>query len=252
MRLVRLRRRAVVALVMLIIWYLITASGLVREIFLPSPVRVSEALLRLSVSGTLPRDLWHTVARALTGLAIGATLGISLGIPLGYSPRLYQFLDLPIDFFRSVPTTALFPLFLLLFGVGDSSKVVIVAFSTSLILLVNTVDGVRSGNKTRRMVAQSLRATELQMLTKVTLPDALPHIFTGLRIALSLSLVLVVVLEMFIGTTTGLGRRISDSHQLYRIPEMYSAILVTGATGYLLNVALRLLAQRVVHWRGRA
>ncbi len=237
---------------MILVWYVITASGMVREIFLPTPQSVAEAFIRLTVSGVIPRDLAYTIVRALAGLALGAAIGVSLGIPIGYFPRLYQLLDLPIDFFRSIPATALFPLFLLLFGVGDTSKVVIVAYATSLIMLVNTIDGVRSGSKTRRMLAQTMRATEMQMFTKVTLPDALPQVFTGLRVALSLAVVLVVVLEMFIGTNVGLGRRISDSHQLYRIPEMYSAIVLTGATGYCLNLALRWADRRVVHWRGRA
>jgi NitT/TauT family transport system permease protein len=141
---------------------------------------------------------------------------------------------------------------MIFFGIGDAPKIAIVVFACTPVVLVNTVYAVRNSPRTRRIAAAAMGANKLQILIYVVLPEALPGVFAGLRTSLSLSLVLVIVSEMFIGTTSGLGFRIMDEHYMYRIPEMYATLVFVGLLGYLLNQVFLLVERRVVHWAGNS
>ena len=237
--------------VLIMIWLGLWLSELVSPLFVPSPLLVLKSLMTLLISGQIFPDLFATLSRMITGYLLAAILGIPLGVVIGYSKRLYRSTEVVVDFFRSIPATAMFPLFLLFFGVGDTAKVLIVAFSCALIILVNTTYGVKNSNPTRIMVAKTVGANKAQILYKVILPDASPHIFSGLRISLSMALILVIVTEMFIGTTLGLGKRIYDAQLTYRIPEMYSSIILVGTLGYLSNKIFMIFENLTVHWSGK-
>jgi NitT/TauT family transport system permease protein len=236
----------------LFVWWLVTATGLCRPLFLPRPEVVVGRCFSLLATGGLLADVLATLLRLALGLAMGIVIGVSLGLLMGTSERIYAALEVVVDFFRSLPVAAMFPLFLLAFGTSDVCKIATAAYSTSLIIMVNTVYGVRSGSRLRRRLAASLGASPWQIFLKVTLPDALPQIAAGVRTAVSLGLIVVIVTEMFVGTRVGLGQRIYEWSLLYRVPEMYSAILVAGLLGYGVNKLFVLTEARLVHWRGRA
>lgn len=234
------------------VWLAVTHAGLIDLFFLPKPESVCLALWRLFASKSILPDIRSTTFRWLAGLAGGVLVGIPLGVLMGIQQRIYAALELVVDFFRSVPTMTLFPLFLVFFGIGDQAKIYIAAWATLLYVVVNTLYGVRQVKEGRLKVAKVLRATRWQTLTKVVIPDALPSIFVGLRIALSMSLVVVVASEMIMGgSTSGLGRRIFDSALIYRIPEMYALIVVTGLLGYISNKLFALAEARIVHWASK-
>jgi len=170
-----------------------------------------------------------------SGYFFAILLGIPLGIMVGYWEKAYNSLEFVIEFFRGFPATSLFPLFMLAFGIGDGAKIAIVIFSCSLVITINTLYGVRNSSKTRQMVAETMKANKAYIFARVILPDALPYITAGLRTALSLTLIIVVILEMFIGTDRGLGHLIYSAHMTYQIPEMYAMIIITGLIGYGLN-----------------
>jgi NitT/TauT family transport system permease protein len=159
--------------------------------------------------------------------------------------------EVVIDFFRSLPATALIPLALVIFSSSETARIFVVLFSCGLVLIINSADGVRGVNKTRIEVAEVLEASTLQKFRSVIFREALPEIFTGLRISLSLSLVLVVVSEMFIGTTIGLGKRLQEAQLFNHIAEMYGLVFITGMLGYGMNKGFTLLEQYFIHWRGR-
>ena len=186
--------------------------------------------------------------RLLIGFALGAAGGIVAGIILGYFDAAYEMLEVLVDLFRSVPVMCLFPLFLIVFGLGDPSKFAIGAWSSGLIVLVSTMYGVRRGKKGRLLVARALGATRFQLISKIVLPEAAPDFLVGFRQGISIALIVIVIAEMFMGTFTGLGQRIYDSALTYRIPEMYASILVTGLLGYAVNKAFDVLGGRIVHW----
>ena len=235
----------------LLLWLVISKSGTVDRIFLSDPWSVLVALVDGLRDGVLIGDLFATVLRSLAGFLLATVVGVPLGLLIGRRPSVAQALQPTIDFFRSVPATALFPMFLFVFGIGDVAKVAVAVYGCALIVLVNASYGAIQVRETRVRAARIMGANDQSIFWKIVVPEALPSIFAGLRIALSLAFVLVVVTEMFIGTTVGLGYEIINSQQLYRIPEMYAAIVLAGVVGYLGNRALIAIERRLLHWVGR-
>ena len=144
-----------------------------------------------------------------------------------------------------------FPLFLVLFGVGDRTKISVAAFGAALVILFNVAYGVMNARKTRLLAAKAMGASRLRILIDVMLLESLPQTFVGLRNGVSLALVIVVVAEMFIGSTDGLGNRVFEAQQLFAMPDMYAAIFAAGALGYGLNLLFLLVERRFVHWAGK-
>ena len=238
-------------IVVAILWFILTSFHVVKPIFLPSPVNVVVTLYKLFVNGTILPDLIKTVYRWIVGLLIGISLGIPLGMLMGYSDKIYNSLEVVVDFFRSIPAMTLFPLFLVFFGLGDKPKVAVSCWAALLYVLINAMYGVKHSRGFRLIVAKSLRATPFQTFTKIIFPDALPEIAGGIRVALSLSLIVTVASEMIMGTKFGLGRRIFDSALIYHMSEMYATIIIAGLLGYLSNKLFVLFENKLIHWAGK-
>jgi ABC-type nitrate/sulfonate/bicarbonate transport system permease component len=238
-------------LALIAIWFLVTITKMVDPFFLPSPVIVGKQLGILLSKAETYEHIVMTFYRMMAGYTIAVGIGVPLGIVLGYWEKIYDSVEFIIDFFRSFPATAMFPLFMLAFGLGDASKIALVVFGCALLILVNTTYGVHGGSRTRKMVAETMKASEAYIMAKVVLPEALPQIAAGLRLALSLSLIIVVVLEMFIGTTRGLGYLIYNAHMTYQIADMYAFIVLAGLIGYFINQGFVKLEDKVIHWSGR-
>ncbi len=203
------------------------------------------------LSGEIWPDIAATLCRTLLGFTLAASLAIPLGLLLGLSVRVYRALEVVVDFFRSLPSTALFPLFLLFFGIGNLAKVAVAVFVCFWIILVSAADGVIHASKTRYRVAKILGARGWQIALRVTLWEALPHIATGLRVAFPIALIVILVTEMFIGTQGGLGQRIYDAYLTYRVAELYATLIIVGLLGYTLNKLFMLLERKFIHWTGR-
>lgn len=233
------------------LWLLLGVLNAVNPLFLPTLPDVASALWQMLSNGTIITDFISTTSRTFLGFLFAVALGVPTGLLLGSNPRISDVVSVLVDFFRSIPGTALFPLFLLFFGIGDMAKIANAVFACTLIILVNTMYGVRNVNVTRLHAARTMQASRWTIYFRVVLPSALPEIAGGLRIAVSIALIVIVVTEMFVGTASGLGKRIFHAHQLFQIPEMYAAILITGLLGYGLNLGLHLLEQRLIHWGGK-
>ncbi len=236
---------------LLLTWSILTGPGLVNPIFLPTPWSVADALFEGFYSGGLLSDLSATIWRSLIGFVCAALIGIPIGLLMGRFARVAELTQSTFDFFRSIPATALFPVFLLAFGLGDESKIAIVIYGCSLLMAVNTFYGARQVKQSRVLAAKVMGATPLHTFFYVVIPESMPGIFSGLRISLSMSFVLIIVAEMFIGTNVGLGYRIVNSQMVYRVPDMYAGILLAGLAGYLGNKSLLLIERRLLHWVGR-
>ena len=238
-------------LLLLVLWTSVTVTGLVRPIFLPSPKQVLEALVTLAADGPIWTDMGATLYRTGVAFVIAAVIGLVIGVPMGISKRLYESLEVVFDFFRSMPSPALVPLAMLLFGLGNLSRISVAAFTCSLINAVQVAYAVRQIPRHRVLAGKLAGAKRYFLLTHVLIPSVLPGVVAGLRITLSLSLIIIIVTEMFIGTRNGLGMRIYDFHLMFRSAEMYAAILVVGIMGYILNKAIEIAERRFVHWAGR-
>jgi len=236
---------------LLAIWSLATWLKWVDPVLLPSPLSAFKALWNGMDGGPLGFDFVKTIYRTAASTLIAAVIGIPLGIVLGSSEKVYRSLEFVIDFFRSTPASAMFPLFLVLFGVGDETKISVAAFGAILVILFNVAYGVMNARKTRLLAAKVMGASRLRVLFDVMLLESLPQTFVGLRNGVSLALVIIVVAEMFIGSQDGLGHSVFEAQQLFDMPRMYAAIFAAGALGYGLNLLFLLIERRFVHWSGK-
>ncbi len=216
--------------------------------FFPDPVAVLAETVKMLTDGEITGDLILTVSRVATAFAASVIIGVPLGLALGASTKAFDTFESVIDFFRSIPATAIFPLFLLVFGIGDQSKIAVAIMASSLVIIFNTASGIRNSSKVRRLAARLMGATHAQTFKNILFWETLPQTFTGIRTALSLTLIVIVVTEMFVGTSAGLGRRIVDMQITYDVTGMYAAILITGILGYALNWMVAIVERRVVHW----
>jgi len=237
--------------IVLLFWIIVSNTHLASPTLLPSVTDTLKKLYELIITGSILPNLGSTLFRTSIGFILSVIFGVPIGVYLGAHPKIYKMFEIVIEFFRSLPGTAMFPLFLLAFGIGDGSKIAIAWFISFWIILVNSAYGVLQGSRVRTRVAQSLKATHWQTLSRVIFMDALPQIFIGLKIGLSLSLIAVVVSEMFIGSNTGLGQKIYDSYLTYEIPYLYAWLIITGVVGYILNKLFALLEHRIIHWVGK-
>ncbi|MFP1683956.1 ABC transporter permease [Alloalcanivorax sp. C16-1] len=247
----QLLRPAVGPALLLLIWWLAFAGDLVTNDLLPSPFATLADTGVAIAHGDMVHDFTQTLIRVCYSIGIAIVLGLPIGIVLGSNKKLYQSVEFLVDFFRSMPATAMFPLFLLLFGLGDIAKIAVAAFAACLVIIFNVAYGVMNARQTRIQAARSMGASTGRIFLDVIFFETLPQTFVGLRNSVSIALVVIIVAEMFIGAVDGLGHRIIDAQISYQLTDMYGSILIAGAMGYGLNLALLLIERAVVHWSGR-
>lgn len=236
--------------ILLLVWRLINIFQLVNPLFIPDVTDTFTKVFKLLSEKPTYQSIGITLYRAFTGLFLAILLGIPMGLLLARIKWLYDFLKVPIEFFRAVPSSALFPLFVLFFGIGDASKISVVFYACSLILIINAYYGaLQTQEKLERInMLKSFGATNQQLLKHTVFQDALPNISAGLRVCLSYSFALVVVTEMFLGANSGLGRMIYDYYLQYRIPEMYASIIILGVLGFFINQIYIYIENKHLYW----
>jgi len=238
-------------ILLFVVWDLTVRARLVSPVLLPLPGATLATLAQGLFGGTLLTDFGYTVLRTFEAFGIAAVFGVPLGILFGSNQRAYRSIEFLVDFFRSTPSSALIPLFMMIFGVTDLNKVAIAAFASILVIFFNSAYGVMNARKQRVMAARVMGASPWQIFRDVLIWESLQPIFVGLRSGVSMALVIVIVAEMFIGSDNGLGHRIIDSQQVLNVRDMYASIICAGALGYALNIFFLVLERRIVHWSGR-
>jgi ABC-type nitrate/sulfonate/bicarbonate transport system permease component len=233
-------------LVVLGVWEASARFGLVDPLFLPS---VSGALASMVANADqLWVDAVHSLGRAFGGLAIGASVGITMGMLMARYRLVDQFFDPLVGATFPMPKLALFPLLMVWLGLGESSKIALVAITTFFPVVVNTYAGMRGVDKFLIWNARTKGANALQLLLRVMLPAALPFIFAGVRVATSFSFLLVVASEM-LSANDGLGFRILYSERTFETETMYAAILLVAALGFTVDRILGLIGRRLLVWQ---
>ncbi len=199
-------------------------------------------------SDSLTTDVLPSVARALAGFVIGSTLAIVVGVALGWWRALEPWTTASLEFLRAVPVPALVPLAVALYGSTNSMKVGVIALGAFWPVLLNTVDGIR---RVEAGYVESARVytsgSSLAILRRVALPAATPQITTGLRIGLAISLILMVVSEMF-GASSGLGYLVLQSQRLYALTSMYAGVVILAVLGLLLTALFSAVEKRALVW----
>lgn len=224
-------------------WELSVQSGAVAFDFLPAPSGIAQALGSLISSGDLFAPAVHTLRSALVGWAIAGVVGIALGVWLGLSDTAWRYSMASVEIIRAIPPISLVPVSLLVFGFSLRMELVVIVYAGAWTVLVNTIDGVRNLRQELHDVGRMLRMSKLTTVRKLILPAAVPSIVVGLRLAMSLSLVLAVVAEM-IGNPAGLGNAVVRAQQALQPEQMFGYVVTIGVLGVLLNAGLRYVSAR--------
>jgi ABC-type nitrate/sulfonate/bicarbonate transport system permease component len=188
-----------------------------------------------------------SLARLLAGWAMAVVAGITIGTLLGLSASARDYLGPTISFLRAIPPPALLPLFIVLLGIGDGMKAALIGFGAVWPILLNTADGVASVEPLQRDTARAYRIGFRDELLRILLPAAAPKIFAGLRISLSIAVILMVISEM-IATVDGVGFALVQAQRSFRALDVWSAIVLLGVIGFVLNAALGVVEGRALRW----
>ena len=232
----------------LLIWEICSRAGILDARFFPAPTAIFYHLIFISPEEGIIQDIIASLNRLLWGYLAGCLLGIILGVGMGLCRSLRAAISPIIALTYPIPKIAILPLVMLVFGIGDASKIVIVAIGSFFLVLINTLHGVDSIDKIYHDVAAVYKIKRHNFILKVILPGSLPAIFTGLKLAIGYGLVMVVAAE-FSGADKGIGYLIWQSWETFSIKSMYAGIFVIGAMGFIFTYALHALERRLIPWR---
>jgi len=235
-------------ILLILVWQLLASSGILLDVILPSPTKVILALVKIVQDGTLVVDLGISCKRVLTGYIWGAAVALILGVASGLNKIIERVVSPIINVIRQIPLYAWMPLFILWFGIGETSKIIIIARGVLIPIFLNTVQGIHSVQAEYKELALVLELKKTTFIRKVVLPSALPYIFTGLRLAAGNSWMAVVAAEM-LGGLTGLGYALMQSREFLWSDKLIALMLVIGVIGVLIDVVLRKIEEHALRWK---
>jgi ABC-type nitrate/sulfonate/bicarbonate transport system permease component len=219
----------------------------VNPALIPAPSDVAVRIGEIVSSGELLGPLGATLYLLFAAYFVACFIAIGVGLAMGRFPALYNLLEPLVELLRPLPKPALLPPLILFLGLGDAMKLTVIGLGVFFPVLINTVQGVRGVDRVLVDTGRTFRCGRRALLFKIVLPAALPLILAGMRVALGLGLILVVIAEMLAGTG-GLGYLIIDMQRSFRVQHMYAWIVLLAVLGYALNFLFLKLEQRVIHW----
>jgi NitT/TauT family transport system permease protein len=234
----------------LLLWELCGRFGLLNPLFFPVPSLIVIAFFKMLADGEIQTHLSITLLRVFAGFVVGTIPGITIGLLMGASEKIRLLLDPVIAATYPIPKLAIFPLLMVIFGIGELSKVMAIALGCFFITLINAMAGVRNINRVYFEVAKNYGASKRQVFTRVMLPASLPMIFTGIRLALGMSLIVVVGVE-FLSANYGIGALIWNSWETFEIEKLYVGIFICAVLGLLFTLALKKVEERMIPWVGQ-
>lgn len=240
--------------VILAVWWTVAALQLISPLFLPAPGQVLQKLITIAgPQGFMDATLWQhlaaSLARIVIALLAAVLLGVPVGIAMGLSPTIRGILDPIIELYRPVPPLAYLPLMVIWFGIGETSKILLIYLAIFAPVAMSALAGVRSAQQVRVRAAQSLGASRAQVLWFVILPGALPEILTGLRIGLGVGWSTLVAAEL-IAATRGLGFMVQSAGEFLATDVVLAGIAVIAVIAFILELGLRALQRRLTPWHG--
>jgi NitT/TauT family transport system permease protein len=246
--LLRFLEKTIAIAIVLVIWEAMPRLGFIDSFLLPPFSEVLDKLIHLIASGEIVKHFLISFKRSFVGFIVGVGIAVPLGIFMGWYSKLEEIVDPLLQACRSSSVLALYPIFLLLFGLGEVSKTAIIIWGTVWPALLNTIAGVKNTDPVLIKAARSMGVSPLILLYKVIVPAALPYILTGIRLSASNSILVLVAAEM-IGANAGLGFMIFYMEERYAVPEMYAGIIMLSLIGVLVNYLLVSLEQQVIIWK---
>lgn len=241
-------KRSLAIAAFLLLWEVAPRLGLVDRVFLPPFSEVLVATWELVLNGQLWAHVSASLSRAITGFVIAVAAAVPLGILIAWYRPVADLLLPILELFRNTAALALLPVFVLILGIGETSKIALVIFACTFPILLNTITGVRTVDPLLVKSARSLGFGPLALFRKVVLPAAVPSIFTGIRMSGAASILVLIAAEM-VGAQSGLGYLINASQLNFLIPDMYAGILTIALVGLALNGILVTLERRFSRWR---
>ncbi|CAJ1848678.1 Putative aliphatic sulfonates transport permease protein SsuC [Aeromonas dhakensis] len=239
---------------LLALWWLVARLGLISPLFLPPPAQVLQQFVTLAgPQGFMDATLWQhlaaSVQRILIALAAATLCGVTVGLAMGLSPTLRGMLDPLIELYRPVPPLAYLPLMVIWFGIGETSKVLLIYLAIFAPVAMATLAGVQGARQVRLRAARALGANRWQVLWYVIVPGALPDMLTGLRIGLGVGWSTLVAAEL-IAATRGVGFMVQAAGEFLATDVVLAGILVIALIAFTLELGLRALQRRLTPWHG--
>ena len=235
-------------LCLLAIWELICQSGVVSSLFLPAPSAIINALLEMIADGEIGVSLAASLYRILAGFFVGSLIGLAVGLVTGTSALMDKIGTPIVNAIYPIPKIALLPLFILWLGIGELSKVTIIALGVFFPVAMNTYSGVKNVDTLLLKVAASFNASWWMTMKSVVLPNALPMIFAGLRLAAGTSLLLLVAAEM-IAAQVGIGALILHYGDLMITDKLMAGVIVLSLLGLVFNLILQFVERKAIPWK---
>jgi ABC-type nitrate/sulfonate/bicarbonate transport system permease component len=234
-----------VVIILLLVWQVL--ATIKQTVYVPTVSTIFFTFLKEWFSPTFAQQAIPSLYRMIVGYVFACAIGVTIGIVIGSFKKIYQLLDPVLQFWRAIPATAIIPVGILLIGIGDQMKMVVICFGAMWPILINSADGARLVPTERLDTARIFGLTPIETLLRVIVPSAAPMIAAGMRTGLSIAFIMIVVSEM-IGSTDGLGYYILQAQRTFAIPEMYGGIALLAILGYGLNALFVWAEHKVLAW----
>ena len=238
------------AVVMVLAWHLLAVSGMVPGAGVPPPLDVLSASQSMVREGLL-LDLRITVTRVAIGVAVGSLLALPVGFLLAWYPTLRAMFEPLVNFFRALPPIALVPLVIVIFGIGEDARILVLIYASFFASVIVLFEGIGGLDPTLVRAARVLGANGWELFTRTVVPASLPHVFTALRVALGVSWATVVAAEL-VAAQRGLGAAIQKAGQFYNIDQMYVGIVLIGVCALVMDLGLKQLQSWLTRWQEKA
>jgi NitT/TauT family transport system permease protein len=232
---------------LLVLWEVVARSGVLATVAFPPFSRVFEAFWKLLVTGQIVGLLVPSLERLFIGYFFALVIGVAFGIAMGYFRSAYMLFEPLTEILRPIPSPAYVPIAILFLGLGDEMKIFVIAFSSFFPILLSTHSGVRAVDIIQINTARTFGLSAGAILRKVIVPSASPQIFTGMRVSLAISLIMVVISEM-VASVDGIGFFILNAQRAFRVPDMYAGVVTLGILGYTLNAIFVNIERYVLRW----
>ncbi|MES2756794.1 MAG: ABC transporter permease [Pseudomonadota bacterium] len=233
---------------LLLLWETLVRTGVLDARFFPAPSKISETLFALAGDGTLWANTWASLQRLFWGFLLGGIPALLLGIAMGLNRPLRAFVNPLVATTYPVPKSAIFPLILLIFGLGESSKIVMVGIGVFYPVLINSCTGVLGISKIFLDVGHNFGATRWQVFRTIAIPGAVPHIMSGVKLGVGMGLILIAIAEM-IGAKSGLGFMIWNAWEILSVETMYVGLIVIAVLGFTFSMILDEVERLLIPWK---
>lgn len=241
-------------LAILLLWWVVTAAGLVQPLYLPGPAAVWQAFIDTSVNGYNGVPLWEHLAislrRVLVGFFLAVLAGVFLGVLVGFSKTLEALVEPIVNFYRPLPPLAYYTLLIVWLGIGESSKILLLFLAAFPIVFISTVGGVSGVRQERVDAARSLGASRWQILLHVVLPSVLPNVFTSMRVSISATYTTLVAAEL-VAAVSGIGWLVFNASRFLQMDIVFMGIIIIGITGVILDSLVKFAQRLFVPWLGK-